>query len=40
MEEGIIATYIQQSTNMNCDIYAIRIDENCSSIWLENNEVR
>ena len=37
--EGLIATYIQQSTNMSGDIYAIRIDENCINTWLDNNVV-
>ena len=37
--EGFIASYIQQSSNMNSDIYAVRIDGNCTSIWLDNNAV-
>ena len=37
--EEIIIAYVQQSINMNGDIYAMRIDANGNSIWAEGNVV-
>ena len=39
VEEEIIIAYVQQSINMNGDIYAMRIDANGNSIWSQENVV-